>query len=101
VPRRRYAEEFVQEAVALVQSGRSVGDVADSLGIPHGSLWNWVSRATSRSQDVRGAAPDQPSGPIDPAAYAALQRRVAELERENEFLGKASAYFAGKAQRKP
>lgn len=95
MPRRRYAEEFVQEAVALVASGRSVREVADALGIPHGSLWNWVTKA--QAQDGAAPSPDR----IDPAAHAALQRRVAELERENEFLGKASAFFASKAHRKP
>ena len=93
--RRRYTAEFVQEAVALVQGGRSVGEVADTLGIPHGSLWNWVTRAAGRSTASGAAAPDA----VDPAAYAALQRRVAELEREVEFLGKASAFFASKAPR--
>ena len=95
--RRRYTEEFMQEAVALVQEGRSVAAVADSLRIPHGSLWNWVTKARPPGP---ADAPSSPE-PIDPAAYAALQRRVAELERENEFLGKASAYFAGQAHRKP
>lgn len=90
--RRQYSADFMQEAVALVQDGRSVQEVAATLGIPHGSLWNWVSKARDR--------PVQ-SAPIDPAAYAALQRRVAELQRENEFLGKASAFFASKAHRKP
>lgn len=100
MPRRRYAEEFVQEAVALVASGRSVGEVADALGIPHGSLWNWVAKANGPVTAGSPGAPPAPA-PGDPAAYAALQRRVAELERENEFLGKASAFFASKAHRKP
>jgi transposase len=92
--RRRYTAEFVEEAVALVQGGRSVGEVADSLGIPHGSVWNWVTKATGHVP----ATADPPADRIDPAASAALQRRVAELERENEFLGKASAFFARKHQ---
>jgi transposase len=95
--RRRYAADFIREAVALVQGGRSVGEVADTLGMPHGSLWNWVTKAQTRPSD----RPVPPAAPVDPAAYAALQRRVAELERENEFLGKASAFFASKAHRKP
>jgi hypothetical protein len=36
------------------------------------------------------------AGPVDPAAYQAALKRIAELERENEFLGKASAFFAKK-----
>jgi hypothetical protein len=33
----------------------------------------------------------------EPAAYQAALKRIAELERENAFLGKAPAFFAKKA----
>jgi len=91
--RRHYSDEFKREAVAMVVAGEPVETVARALGMPPGSLWNWVAKA-------EGSAGPAPADPIDPAAHAALQRRVAELERENEFLGKASAYFAEKFQRK-
>ena len=99
--RRQYTEEFKREAVAMVEAGQGVEAVARSLGLPPGSLWNWVAKATGPTPAGSTGAGTGEAAPVDPAAYAALQRRVAELERENEFLGKASAYFAGKAQRKP
>lgn len=41
-------------------------------------------------------------GPPDPcemeAEMTALRRRVRQLEKENEFLGKASAFFASRHQ---
>jgi transposase len=95
--RRRYSEDFVREAVALVEGGRSVGEVADTLGMPHGSLWNWVARANGPAR--AGSTAAAVSGPVDPAAYAAAMQRIAELEQEVEFLGKASAYFARKPPR--
>ena len=93
--RRQYSEEFKREAVAMVEAGHGVDAVARSLGMPPGSLWNWVAKASQPAVERVAGAPEA----IDPAAYAALQRRVAELEREVEFLGKASAYFAGKTPR--
>ena len=96
--RTTYSDEFKQEAVALVETGRTVEQVATQLGIPHGTLWNWVTRSNER------VARGKPAGMTDeewiaPSAYQAALKRIADLERENEFLGKASAYFARKGQR--
>ncbi|WP_269434477.1 hypothetical protein [Corynebacterium occultum] len=38
---------------------------------------------------------DEP-GPVEWAKYKALQAEKAALKRENEFWGKASAFFAAK-----
>lgn len=98
--RRRYSDEFKREAVALVQAGSDLKEVAQTLGVAHGSLWNWVAKASVRTKRPVAGVGEGPTGaPIDPAVYQAALRRIAELERENEFLGKASAYFAEKAHR--
>jgi transposase len=87
-----YTDEFKREAVALVATGAAVTEVARELGIPHQSLWRWVD--ADRQRQVRT---EQAAGPIDPAAHAAALKRIDELERENAFLGKVSAFFARKA----
>ncbi len=89
---RSYSPEFKREAVALVTSERSVTEVARELGIPGQTLSAWVN--TERRQ--RDAAELAAAGPIDAATYRAALKRIAELERENEFLGKVSAFFASK-----
>ena len=39
----KYPAEFRREAIALVKSsGRPVAEVARSLEIAEGTLWNWV-----------------------------------------------------------
>ena len=39
----KYPDEFRREAVELVKSsGRPVAEVARSLSIAEGTLWNWV-----------------------------------------------------------
>jgi len=42
--RPAYPDEFRQEAVAMVRGGRSVRDVAESLGVSQQSLRKWVKQ---------------------------------------------------------
>lgn len=94
-PQRSYSPEFKDEAVALVTSAHSVSEVARELGIPSQTLSTWVNADRRQRDAVELAA----AGPVDPALYRAALHRIAELERENEFLGKVSAFFASKPQR--
>ena len=96
--RRRYSEAFKREAVALVASGQSVEAVAGQLGMPHGTLWNWVTADAARPTAGKPAGMTEAEW-VDPTTYRTALKRIAELERENEFLGKASAYFAQKVQK--
>jgi transposase len=96
---RHYAPEFKQEAVALVAAGHAVKDVAIELGLPQHTLWGWVYAERDRAARAQAGSTGASLGeaaPVDPAAYQAALKRIAELERENEFLGKASAFFAKK-----
>ena len=62
-------------------------------------MWGWVNRwwAGGSNSNVSGARPPSRGTP-DPremeAEITALRRRVRELEKENEFVGQASAFFA-------
>jgi transposase len=60
----------------------------------HKTLSNWVNAERKHADAVELAA----AGPVDAAVYRAALHRIAELERENEFLGKVSAFFASKTQ---
>jgi transposase len=92
---RVYSDGFKTEAVGLVESGRTIEDVARQLGMPSGTLGTWVTRAR-RTQPAGAGDAGVPDAPVDAATYRAALLRIAELERENEFLGKASASFAQK-----
>ena len=39
---RRYDREFKEQAVALIQSGRSITEVSRDLGVSHWSLSRWL-----------------------------------------------------------
>jgi transposase len=85
-----YPEEFRQRAAQLVlDSRRSVRNVAGELGVNHETLRNWV--AAERRQRADGPAALSADERLE---LARLRRKVAELELEREILKKAAVFFA-------
>jgi transposase len=88
--RSQYPEEFRQRAAQLVlDSHRSIRDVAAELGISHETLRNWVNAA--KREQTGGSAALTGDERIE---LARLRRKVAELELEREILKKAAVFFA-------
>jgi transposase len=88
--RSRYSPEFKDEAVRFViESGRPIAQVARELKIHDGTLGNWVSK-------YRDAHPvsESPLSISERARLAELERENRQLRLDNEFLGKAAAFFA-------
>lgn len=111
VAHQHYEETFRQEAVALLErSDRTVSQVADSLGIPAGTLRYWYKSEMSK----RGKGPKRPVRlPVSlPGEKETPEAKVARLERENaalrkeaedlrqdrEILKKAAAFFAKESE---
>ena len=89
--RPTYSDEFKADAVALAESsGRPIALVAAELGISLTALKRWF-KLSREGQEGGGRKPDLP---VDAAKYKAMEVRMRELERENEFLKKVSAFFA-------
>jgi len=89
--RPTYSDEFKADAVNLViSSGRSPMSVAPELGVSVTALKRWV-RLHQESQSEGGGKLDDP---VDATKYRALEARLREVERENDFLKKVSAFFA-------
>jgi len=51
---RRYDREFKENAVALVESGKEIKEVARGLGILHWSLKEWCKRAKAGKEQAQG-----------------------------------------------
>jgi transposase len=93
----KYPVEFRREAIELVRSsGRPVAEVARSLDIAEGTLWNWV-KADRESRD-RDGAPDALSE-SDRDELKRLRKENAQQRLDMEILRKAAAFFARETNR--
>ena len=50
---RRYDREFKENAVALVESGKEVKEVARDLGISHWSLKSWIKQSKAGNDQTQ------------------------------------------------
>ena len=91
--RRKYDASFKQEVVNMIASGRSVPDIAVSLGIGENLIYRWRKQAIGSSESTAAAQPEAPSQ-VPLSEHLALQKRLRELEMEHEILKKAVAIFS-------
>ena len=77
-------------------SGRPIADVARSLGIAEGTLWNWVRAAREASE--RAGDPDALSE-SERDELRRLRKENLELRTDTEILRRAAAYFARETMR--
>lgn len=95
----RYSEQFKAEAVALFLSEkRTFDEVASQLGVSKTGLQCWVLTSQKLGTSTPGSRRDTAADAPDLAKYRELENRVRELEKENNFLKKVSAFFAKEAQ---
>jgi transposase len=93
----KYPEQFRRDAVELVESsGRSIAEVARSLSVNEGTLWNWVRNA--RDKNVRDVDPGGVSE-SERDELLRLRKEVIELRTDKEILRRAAAYFARETMR--
>lgn len=93
-----YTAEFRREAASqVILNGRSIQDVAVSLGIVDSTLGTWVSRFRSQKWDLN----DSKKPNLNQVKKTEEQRKISELEaklrrvtQERDILKKATAFFA-------
>lgn len=85
--RRKYDEGFKTEALKMVQSGRSVPEVAQALGIGENLLYKWRSEAKTRLSSAEKSTQAELEG---------LRKQVRQLEQERDILKKALSIFSQK-----
>ena len=92
--RRQYAAEYKRDAARLlIDSGRSLRDVSQELGINSETLRAWVL-AERAQEEARKVADEEPLSFNERFELEQLRRKNAELEKDVEFLKKAAAFFA-------
>ena len=91
--RRGYPPEFRRKVLDLVESGRSVADVARDLEISEQSIYVW------RRQDRidKGRVPGLTSA--EKAELTSAKRRIAELETELQIARRAVELLKGAGDR--
>ena len=97
---RQYDEEFKKQAVKLA---KEIGNkaAADELGIAKGTLGTWLKKARQGEIDT-GAGTRTPEESMNLAMQLQAankqikeqEKRIRELEKLNDFLEEASAFFA-------
>ncbi|WP_055629453.1 transposase [Streptomyces hirsutus] len=84
---KRYTAEFKRDAVALaLSSGKTVTEVARDLGVSPEGLRGWVKQA----KVDRGEGPAGALTSAEREELAQLRRKVRELEKTVDILGKVS-----------
>ena len=92
--RRKFTTEYkVEAAHRVIDTGRSIAEVARELSMNEVSLGNWVRDERRRIEATKGTELEPLSG-AERAELARLRKQVAEQEKDLLFLGKAAAYFA-------
>lgn len=79
--RRKYDEEFKRNAVQLIESGKTVRAVSQSLGVSEGLLQRWKRNEIAER-------------PALEAENAELRARLRKLEQERDILKKALSIFS-------
>jgi len=91
MPRKEASDEnFRQMAVEMALASGNVSATARQLGLPYWKLNGWLR--VHFNQKKKQDATERPNQMQ--AEIAARDKRIKELEVENEILKKAAAYFA-------
>lgn len=97
--RSEFSREEKIAAVKLVtEGGRSLLSVANEYGIHENTLGKWKRQYAINPEGAFAGEPTKDEATAQERELQQLKRRVRELEVENDFLKKVSAYFAKNPQ---
>src|ERR1039458_4671323 len=95
ITRRKFTLEFRTEAAhRVIDTGRSVVEVAADLSVVDSSLARWVRDERRRMETVAGGS-EEPLSPAERSELLRLRRQVAEQDKDLAFLGKAARSARG------
>ena len=86
-----YEIEFKKKIVRLhLEEGRTIKSLAKEYNVCHASISNWVKQFRNECQTNNEAKEEYDYMKEN----LALRKKLAEMEKENDFLKKAAAFFA-------
>ena len=90
---RQYNHEYKVQAVKLA---KEIGQAkaAKELGVPRNTLYGWVHANRLGNLDLGAGSQNPQSAMTLNEELLRLRQQVKELEKENDFLEEASAFFA-------
>jgi len=87
--RTKYTEEFKQQIIELHLAGKPISQLAKEYGLIEQTVYKW-KKLYAPSVEVN----EEKS--ISQKDYMEMQKKIQQLEMENEILKKATAIFARK-----
>ena len=88
--RRHFTQEYQDRAVSLVRdSGRTIRDVAKSIGVHEITLGKWVNKAKDNE-----SGQDKDLSETERTELERLRKENAVLKMERDFAKKVAAWFA-------
>ena len=87
-------EEKIAAVKLVTEGGRSLLSVANEYGIHENTLGKWKRLYAINPEGAFTGEPMKDQATVQDRELQQLRRRVRELEAENDFLKKVSAYFA-------
>ena len=88
--RRDFDAEFKRDVLKMIESGRPVPEISESLGINSSMLYRWRKASLKKEK--------KPSSVIAPIEFdeekVAMAKRIRELEMDREILKKALGIFS-------
>lgn len=82
---KKYDAEFKRNTVRKVFDGQSVASVSREIGVSENQIHKWKRVALQNGDGIKSGK--------ELAETEALQKRIRELEQENEILKKAALIF--------
>ena len=92
-PRRKYDEEFKSDVLKMIAGGRSVQDIAHSLGINSNMVHKWKAQRNETPGQYQ-SLPDVVMPSVSGAEHERVKARLREVEQERDILKKALGIFS-------
>ena len=89
--RRTFTPQFKRDAVDLVLQGKTITEVARSLGVARSLLQRWRDQLEKRPEQP---FPGQGNPSAEKVRVRQLEKELRDVREERDILKKALAYFA-------